>query len=231
MTEEKKEILIAKILDAHSSLSDEELDLILNDDELRDIYSVSAYITGAYIRQPEFDMKAEWNKFRPRIRRKPTAMHWIMRVAAIFLGVLFASSVVVKIIDSAFTDDRRPVIAKVEHSPEIDDKPVVHQNAQVTESEEEPEIRQEIESNNSYGGNRHLTEAETSHPGRSVSQDESDTDVDEFLRIQEACIDNDLAMQVAESYAEEYDDLATLLDAVGTHNPELDIMIKKVTME
>lgn len=230
MTEEKKEILIAKILDAPSSLSDEELDLILNDDELRDIYSVSAYITGACIRQPEFDMKAEWNKFRPRLRRKPTAMHWIMRVAAIFLGVLLASSIVVKIIDSAFTDDRRPVIAKVEKTPTIDNEPDVHHNIQVSKSEEAPEIKQRIERNNS-GSNRHLTEAETSHPGSTVSQDESDIDVDEFLRIQEACIDNDLAMQVAESYAEEYDDLATLLDAVGTHNPELDIMIKKVTME
>lgn len=230
MTEEKKEILIAKILDAPSSLSDEELDLILDDEELHDIYSVSADISGACIRQPEFDMKAEWNKFRPRLSRKLTAMHWIMRVAAIFLGVLFASSVVFKIIDSAFTYDRRPVIAKVEKSSAIDKEPVVHHNKQVPKSEEEPEIKQRIERNNS-GSNRHLTKTETNHPGSSVSQDESDIDVDEFLRIQEACIDNDLAMQVAESYMAEYDDLATLLDAVGNHNPELDNMIKKVTME
>lgn len=230
MTEEKKEILIAKMLDTPSSLSDEELDLILNDDELCDIYSVSANISGACIRQPEFDMNAEWNKFRPRLRRKPTTMHWIMRVAAIFLGVLFASSVVVKIIDSAFTYDQRPVIAKVEKSTAIDNEAVVHHNIQVPKSEEEPEIKQRIERNNS-GSNRHLTKTETNHPGSTVPQDESDIDVDEFLRIQEACIDNDLAMQVAESYVEGYDDLATLLNAAGTLNPELDNMIKKVTME
>ena len=71
MTEEQKEILIAKMLDAPSSLSDVELDSILHDDELRDIYEASAALSSACIRQPEWDMKAEWNSFRPRIRRKP----------------------------------------------------------------------------------------------------------------------------------------------------------------
>ena len=67
MTEEQKEILIAKMLDAPSSLSDVELDSILHDDELRDIYEASAALSSACIRQPEWDMKAEWNSFRPRI--------------------------------------------------------------------------------------------------------------------------------------------------------------------
>lgn len=56
MTEEQKEILIAKLLDCPSSLSDEELDLILHDGELREIYDASVAMSGALVRQPDFDM-------------------------------------------------------------------------------------------------------------------------------------------------------------------------------
>lgn len=55
--------------------------------------------------------------------------------------------------------------------------------------------------------------------------------MDEYLRIQRARVDNDLAMQAAESYMREYNDLVALLDAVEAHNPELDNMINQVTME
>lgn len=60
---------------------------------------------------------------------------------------------------------------------------------------------------------------------------ETDIDIDEYLRIQQARIDNDLAMQVAESYIEEYDDFVLILDAAGVYDPELDNMIRKVAME
>lgn len=65
MTEEQKEILIAKMLDAPASLSDMELDAILNDDELRDIYAASAALDSAYAAEAEFDMDAEWKRFCP----------------------------------------------------------------------------------------------------------------------------------------------------------------------
>lgn len=64
MTEEQKELLIAKMLDTPSSLSEEDLELILHDEELRGIYEASAALSGACIRQPELDMIAEWNCFR-----------------------------------------------------------------------------------------------------------------------------------------------------------------------
>ena len=76
---------------------------------------------------------------------------------------------------------------------------------------------------------RHLAKAEIDQSKTTVGQVE--TDVDEYLRIQQARIDNDLAMQVAESYTEEYDDLVAILDAAGAYNPELDNVIRKVTME
>ena len=56
MTEQQKEILTAKMLDAPASLSDEELALIGNDPELRDIYEMSASIATASAARTRFDM-------------------------------------------------------------------------------------------------------------------------------------------------------------------------------
>lgn len=140
MTDEQKEILIAKMLDAPSSLSDKELDAILHDDELRDIYEVSSAVSSAYAGQPELDMEDEWKRFRPRLRRKPTAMRWAMRVAAIFLGVVLASGIAVRIIDLIYTHDRQPVIAKVDQLQELKPDLSIQQRPQTSSTDEMPQI-------------------------------------------------------------------------------------------
>ncbi len=229
MTEEQKELLIAKMLDTPSSLSEEDLELILHDEELHGIYEVSAALSGACIRQPELDMRAEWNSFRPRIKRKPTMMCWSMRVAAIFIGVILVSGIAIRIIDNVSTRNQTYVIAKVEQSEEAHDYPVVLQNYQATEVKEETKQEPATVRRPYAVTDRHLAKAEIDQSKTTVGQVE--TDVDEYLRIQQARIDNDLAMQVAESYTEEYDDLVAILDAAGAYNPELDNVIRKVTME
>lgn len=231
MTEEQKEILIAKMLDAPSSLSDEELDSILLDDELRDIYEASVALSSACIRQPELDMKAEWNSFRPNIRRKPTAMRWVMRVAAIFLGVFLASSLAVRF-DYIFTNNQPATIAVVEQSPELNYAPVVPQNPQTTEMKKDDAGKNTtIDRKHSLvDSHHHSTKVEISQ-SPPAAQVEPDIDIDEYLRIQQARIDNNLAIQVAESYIVEYDDIVAILDAVGAYDSELDNAIKRVTME
>lgn len=231
MTEEKKEILIAKMLDAPSSLSDEELDLILHDDELHDIYEASAALSSACVIQPEWDMKAEWSNFRPRIQRKPNVMRWVMRVAAIFLGVVLVSGIAVRIIDSVFTGDQSSIIANVEKVNDVPDTTVEHNNVQETEIKESPMQGSVTVAAGPTASGRHLAKANIRKSQNDATQVESDIDVDEYLRIQQARIDNDLAMQIAESYIEEYDDIVAILDAAGAYNPELDNVIRKVTME
>lgn len=229
MTEEQKELLIAKMLDTPSSLSEEDLELILHDEELRGIYEVFAALSGACIRQPELDMRAEWNSFRPLIKRKQTLMCWPMRVAAILIGVILVSGIAIRIIDNVFTGNQTSEIAKTEQSQEAHDSPVVLQNYQATEAKEETKQELATVRRPSVVTDRHLAKAEIGQPKTVVDQVE--TDVDEYLRIQQARIDNDLAMQVAESYIEGYDDLVVILDAAGAYNPELDNVIRKVTME
>lgn len=218
MTEEQKEILIAKLLDCPSSLSDEELDLILHDDELLEIYEASAAMSGALVRQPEFNMAEEWRRFRPRLRRKPTRMRWIMRVAAVFLGVLLASGIVVKIIDRVYTYDRKQVIAVVQHPDELKNTALIQQ---AVETEDTAPVVQST----------HQPKSESPKRNKAVTQEQSEAEIDEYLRIQQARIDNDLAIMVAESYIEEYDDLVEILDEAGAYNPEYDNMLRKVTIE
>lgn len=228
MTEEQKEILIAKMLDAPSSLSDEELDAILQEDELRDIYEASSAVCSACVGRPELDMEAEWQRFRPRIRRKPATERWIMRVAAIFLGVMFVSAIIGKIIDNIFTSDEQPVIAKVEHLEVLDNSSAMQQDQQANETEDKALNKPAINNRSTAGSTRHLAKAETIKPKHTSPQE---IDVDEYLRIQQARIDNDLAMQAAAAYMDEYDDLVPIFDAAGAYNPALDDVIKKVTME
>lgn len=233
MTEDQKEILIAKMLDAPSSLSDEDLDAILHDDELLDIYETSATISSAYIRQPELDMEQEWERFRPRIRRKPTAMRWVNLVAAIFLGVLFASSIAVSIIEIVFTPDQPPVIAKVEQSKVLDTpQPNLHSTESEEKTKSDPTINKShppMTSQSPVTNRRPTKNTETVEIPE--SQMETDTDIADYMRIQQARVDNDLAMQAAESYLEEYDDIVLLLNAVGAYRPEIDGAIGKITME
>lgn len=234
MTEEQKEILIAKMLDAPSSLSDEELNSILHDGELRDIYEASAALSNACIRQPELDIKSEWNNFRWHIRRKPTMIRWVMCVAAIFLGVTFPSSIAVRIIDKVFTNDQQSAIAQAEQSSKANNAPVGLQNTQVAEEKKEEASQEPTTARiDAVANNHHLAQTEIQQSKTTIAQVDTDIDIDidEYLRVQQARIDNDLALQVAESYIEEYNDLAVIFDATGTTNPALDKMIRKATME
>lgn len=234
MTEEQKDLLIAKMLDAPSSLSDEELEAILSDEELRDIYEASAALSTACIRQPELDMEAEWKNFRPRIRRKPSAMRWVMRTASIFLGVIVLSGIAGRIIDYIFTNDPAPITAEANLSPELNDTPVVPPAEEITATESKPAIAKP----QPVAPPNHLAKAKITKPekssvkmGKGMKQMDKEIDVDEYLRIQQARIDNDLALQAAEDYIAEFEEIMPLLDAAGVYNPELENAIRKVTME
>lgn len=231
MTEEQKEILIAKMLDAPSALSDEDLDAIRNDEELRDIYDASSAVSNACVGQPELDVEAEWKRFRPRIRRRPTAMRWVMRVAAIFLGVAFLSAVAVRMIDSLFTNDQQPVVAKLSLQEDMTETPSLPQSPQAIVTEDPIRVEPIIDKRRPMAPGRHIAKAEKKWTEATPHQSETDIDVDEFIRIQQARIDNDLAMQVAESYMDEFDELLPILDAAGAYSPELDNAVRKVTME
>lgn len=229
MTEEQKDILTAKMLDAPSSLSDKELESILSDEELREIYEMSAAVSSAYIDHPDFDMDEEWNMFRPNIRKKPMKMRWAMRVAAIFLGVAFVGGVMVRIIDKVL-DAPKPSIAKVEDIKNPTEIKSI-ENIQSNEIAKKEDSQSLIPGVNTVSSSPHASKIKTMKTEQ-IEMPEEDIDIDEYLRLQQARIDNDLAMMTAESYLYEYDEFLQGLDDNEAYDTtDLENKIRQVTMQ
>lgn len=205
MTEQEKDILIGKMLDSPSSLTDEDLSMILSEEELKEIYELSSVVKGACIRQPEIDVAMEWRLFRHRILPKPSPIRWVMKVAAIFLGVALASGIIVKFIDHIFTQNDSPVVAEA-------GKPLDKIN----------QLNGNCAGNHPYVNNKSISdtypEAENkasvivSYTSKTpkltsdkVEVEEEDIDVDEYLRRQQAEISYEIALLNAEIYLDERD--------------------------
>ncbi len=212
MTDEQRDMLIAKIVDSPSSLTEKELDAMLHDDDLKDIYEMSAAVSSACICQPEPDVEAEWERFRPRLRRKPTPMKWVMRVAAIFLGVMLASGIAVKIINKVFTPKETAIIAKTETT--VAEEPL---SVEPIPKEAAAEVV--------------AVKVKKRTTVKVKPREQNEMDIDEYLRIQQARIDNDIAMQNAAVYEDEYNNLMAILDIIGGRDDELENEIRKVTIE
>lgn len=228
MTEEKKEFLIAKMLDSPSSLSDEEMDVILHDDELKDIYEMSSAVSGACIRQSEIDMAEEWERFRPRIRRKPSAMRWVMRVAAIFLGVVVASGIVVKLTDYLLSSEEQPVIAKVEERDVVTPDSI---SIPVAANEPVMKVEEALPVGNQMAHKRHRAKAAVVAADTITAYDLDDDEyIEQYLRVQQARIDNELAMMTAQEIREKYATVIRMLDLVGVSDTPTIIAINKLTI-
>ncbi len=228
MTEEQKEKLIAKMLDSPSSLSDEELEMMTLDEELRDIYEISSSVSGACMSAPHLEPSQEWMRFRPRIMRRPSPMRWIMRVAAIFLGIAFVSAVVVRMIDSRFTPDNRPHIAMLEPIKPSDTAPL--QPSAVQEAEE-------CQVADASPAARMLEPSARPRVAKAVAtcceppSECTDIDIDEYLRIQQARTDNELAVLTADAMSDELAVLHRMCDIAGLDDQAVESAIRCVTMQ
>ncbi|MDE5585306.1 MAG: hypothetical protein K2I92_03070 [Muribaculaceae bacterium] len=230
MTEEQKDILIAKMLDAPSSLSDMEIESILSDEELRDIYEMSAAVSGAFIDLPDFDMADEWNQFRPKIRRMSSRMRWVVRVAAIFLGVAFAGGVMVRMIDRPPAAPK-PTIAKAQDIKKSVEIKSMEKESRPDEIQKKEDSRLGSQRNNTASSGQHASKSSLNKTTQTELTEE-DIDIDTYLRIQQARIDNDLAMMTAESYLYEYNEfLQNIEDIEAYDTTELENAIRQVTMQ
>ena len=233
MTEAQKEILIAKMLDDPSSLSVEEMDAIARDEELRDIYAMSAQVSGACAPKPEIDMVEEWVRFRRRMRQRPSRWRWVMRVAAIFLGVTFVGGVAVKMIDNTFTPDNTPMIVKV-HRPSEAKKYSVPGLTALTAMCRQPKMAPAAAQPKAADVPKPLVAKARTKTPEVKAQPEAqmaEVDIEEYLRIQQAGIENDLAMQNAEIYEDAYDAILLTLDLPPQDIEAIDENIRKVTMQ
>lgn len=229
MTEEQKEILIEKMIDSPSCLTNKELDLIMNDQELKDIYEMSSSVSNAYIPQPEVDVREEWESFKPLLRKKPNFMHNFVKVAAIFLGIVVVTSITGVFVNLLVTKNNSEVLVKVEDKKILED--ISSEMPVNTIPEKKIEMIPSAESQtNIHQSNR---EVKTKSVIRDNPQDSDSEEIaiEDYIRIQQARIDNELAMIEAQSIIEEYNELIKLTDSLNLDKSLLQAKINDLTIQ
>ncbi|MDE6299323.1 MAG: hypothetical protein K2M10_06745, partial [Muribaculaceae bacterium] len=201
MTEEQKEILIAKMLDAPDSLSEAEVEMILHDDELRQLQAISYEMEDALTPGPKIDIERELDLWRLRLRKRPSKFRWIMRVAAVFAGVMILSGGVVKLVDFIFSQGEETVTAEVDKSSDpqlIISLPMpTIEDAQIAETKTPP-----AEKKLSTSSRRIIHKSARKLP----AEREEEFDIDEYIRLQQAKVEHELAMQGANYVLEDVGD-------------------------
>lgn len=197
--QQDKDMLLEKMLDPGATLTDADLEMILHDDELREIYEVSADVRGACVQPSEIDVEQEWRLFRRKLHPGYSVWRRVMRVAAIFLGVLLVSGIVKIALDHLLTDGRSVMAAESTAkkdstqlaAPTLQTESSVH--CFVAENEAAPEP---VEVARKGTPKRLVIE-------RVEEEYEEEVDIDEYLRLQQARIDNDLAILQAQLYIDQ----------------------------
>ena len=218
MTEQEKDILIGKMIDSPSSLTDEELDMILIDDELKDIYEISSDVMGACLPKPEMDVEREWRMFRHRILPKPSPMRWILRVAAIFLGIMLASGILVRFTDYLITDENKTnVVSDAGKRMDLNNK--VNGNDVIDHPMKDGEPISEVLPVKAAIPDARPVKTQRSRPSsKKVEIEEDEIDVDEYLRLQQSEIDREIALLNAEMFLDEREALREFIGYINGEN-------------
>lgn len=226
MTELQKDILIAKMLDDPSGLSDKEIEMILEDEELGEIYEVSSAVCGACLGQPEIDMDNELKLLRRRMLKRPSFIKIAMRVAAaVSIGVVATITAVWLYSDFISHKSDQRHIAKTEQKRIM--PPISSKGPEVTAIDDNgaPAIAPLPDDNNisadiKEGKKKTAPEAERYGPA---------IEEDEYLRIERARIENDIAMQMAAVYEDELYYLYLMADSFDPDDYEIEPALKHIT--
>lgn len=205
MTEEHKEILLGRMVDNPAGLSSDDMAMIAGDEELRELYQLSVDLKTACVRPPEIDEAKEWQRFRSRMRVAHRS-RWsrMMRVAAIFLGVMLLSGVAVTLIDR---------VMLVSESTEIAALPV--DTVTVAPMQEEvagPELMADAAVKEAGGKAKRAVRKQSAPPEPSI---------EEYLAVQQARIENEIATELAEVIKQQYlaeqewNNLQTMVESDG----------------
>lgn len=197
MTEEQKEILLGRMVDNPAGLSSDDMAMIAGDEELRELYQLSADLKTACVKPPEIDEAKEWQCFRSRMRvaGRRRRRSWMMRVAAIFLGVMLLSGVAVALIDRLMLMPESTEIAAVP----VDTVTV----APMQKEAAGPELIADAAVKKTVKKAVKEAVGEAKRAGGKQSAP-SESSIEEYLAVQQARIENEIATELAEAIKQQY---------------------------
>lgn len=210
MTEEQKEILLGRMVDNPAGLSSDDMAMIAGDEELRELYQLSADLKTACVKPPEIDEAKEWQRFRSRMRVAGRRRRWsrMVRVAAIFLGVMLLSGVAVTLIDRKMLMPESTEIAAVPVDT-VTFAPMQKEAAGpelIAEAAVKEAVKEAVGEAKRAGGKQ-------STP--------SEPSIEEYLAVQQARIENEIATELAEAIKQQYlaeqewNNLQTMMESDG----------------
>ncbi len=214
MTEEQKEILLGRMVDNPAGLSSDDMAMIAGDEELRELYQLSADLKTACVKPPEIDEAKEWQRFRSRMRVAGRRRRWsrMVRVAAIFLGVMLLSGVAVTLIDRLMLMPESTEIAAVP----VDTVTV----APMQKEAAGPELIADAAVKKTVKKAVKEAVGEAKRAGGKQSTP-SEPSIEEYLAVQQARIENEIAIELAEAIKQQYlaeqewNNLQTMMESDG----------------
>lgn len=201
MTEEIKNTLIEKMIDRPDTLTTDEIMAICGDEELRELYDISSKLQDTLQPVPQTPVAQEWDMFSRRLSmRRPKKKLYLrlIQTAAVVAGLLLISAAIVKITG---------------HAPSAPDPSLTADvvNTDITESPADTIRCQNDKLVTTLKNDAsHITDAskpDKNHSAKKAKSSSTPTatpDFDEYLRIEQARIDNEIAMAMAEVYEAEY---------------------------
>lgn len=201
MTEEIKNTLIEKMIDRPDELTSDEIMAICSDEELRKLYDISSKLQDTLQPAPQTPVTQEWDMFSRRLstrRPKKKLYRRLLQTAAAVAGILLISAVIVKITGHAPSESDSQLTADV-ISTDITKSPadtIRCQNDKLvtTLKNDGTHIADASKPDKNHSAKK----------AKSASTPTATPDFDEYLRIEQARIDNEIAMAMAEVYEAEY---------------------------
>lgn len=209
MTEIERNLLIEKMVCAPRELTDAEIASIIGDEELRAVYELTVLLKESKATELKSTPAEEWEKFRGRISGPKRRYGLWLRVACIAAAAVVALPVV-KVVVAPNTQapvQNTELMAKSGKAIESVEAVPTDTATVTTTVAAEPKLVAEAKPIASRAPRKKVVEA---------------SEVDERIRIEQARIDNEVAMALAEVYATNYGAMCIAEAAVDVANGEGD---------
>lgn len=224
MTDEIRNNLIEKMIDRPADLSPDEIAAIMGDAELRDLYEISADLQDSLIEEPQINVEEEWGNFRRLLsaRRRHLSLNAIMQIAAIFIGIALLSGVVINIINNQSSQTSvAGMLADVQRTNDSCGIAVVPKTKIAINEQQPTTTPSPTTTSPSTAKTPHSTPSSPKTAPTVASETKATTtptatadatteiyptdfDPDQYVKVQQARIDNEIAMAMAERYLTEY---------------------------